>query len=105
MLRLAKGFWEIALWRKSPAHLPASVFLLSLVAAAVAALGGLLPPNPRDRILIRMALSTALPLLFAWAVLAVARQRQRFLQTGTALLGMALLAQLVLYPLGSLLNA
>src|ERR1039458_2092382 len=38
MLRLAKAFWEIALWRKSPAHLPASVFLLSLGAAAVAAL-------------------------------------------------------------------
>ena len=37
-------------------------------------------------------------------VLAVARQRQRFLQTGTALLGVAVLAELVLYPLGSLLN-
>ena len=107
MLRLAKAFWDIALWRKSPAQLPASVFLLSLVAAAVAAieaLGALLPPNPSDRILMRMALSAALPLLFAWVVLAVARQRQRFLQTGTALLGMALLAQLALYPLGSLLN-
>src|SRR5450755_2923068 len=107
MLRLAKAFWDIALWRKSPAELPASVFLLSLVAAAVAALevlGALLPPNPSDRILIRVALSTALPLLFAWAVLAIARQRQRFLQTGTALLGVAVLAQLVLYPLGLLLN-
>jgi hypothetical protein len=108
MLRLAKAFWDIALWRKSPAHLPASVFLLSLVCASVAvleALGALLPPNPSDRIVLRVALSTALPLSFAWAVLAVARKRQRFLQTGSALLGMALIAQLALYPLGSLLNA
>src|SRR5271156_1465689 len=107
MLRLAKAFWDIALWRKSPAQLPASAFLLCLVAAAVASLevlGALLPPNPSDRILTRVALSVGPPLLFAWMVLAIARRRQRFLQTGTALLGVAVLAQLVLYPLGSLLN-
>ena len=45
-----------------------------------------------------------MPLAFAWVVLAIARQRQRFLQTGTALLGVAVLAELVLYPLGTLLN-
>ena len=33
MLRLAKAFWDIALWRASPAQLPASRFLLCLVAA------------------------------------------------------------------------
>ncbi len=107
MLRLAKAFWDIALSRKSPAHLPASVFLLCLVAAAVAILevvGALLPPSASGRIITRVALSVGLPLLFAWAVLAIARQRQRFLQTGTALLGVAVLAQLVLYPIGSLLN-
>jgi hypothetical protein len=106
MLRLAKAFWEIALWRRSPAQLPASVFLLALVAAAVAALevlGALLPPGPSDRIGTRVVLSVGLPLLFAWTVLAVKRQRQRFLQTGSALLGVAVLAQLVIYPLGSLL--
>ena len=107
MLRLAKAFWDIALWRKSPAQLPASAFLLCLVAAAVAlleVLGALLPPNPGGRILTRVALSVGLPLLFAWLVLIIARQPQRFLQTGSALLGVAVLAQLVLYPLGSLLN-
>ncbi|MGP8096590.1 MAG: hypothetical protein ACLPUH_04580 [Steroidobacteraceae bacterium] len=107
MLRLAKAFWDIAIWRKSPAHLPASVFLLCLVAAAVAlleALGALLPPSSSDAILGRVLLSVGLPLLFAWAVLTAARRRQRFLQTGIALLGVAVLAQLVLYPLGSLLN-
>ncbi len=107
MLRLAKAFWEIAIWRKSPAQLPASVFLLCLVAGAVAlleVLGALLPPSSSDAILIRVVLSVGLPVLFAWAVLAAARRRQRFLQTCTALLGVAVLAQLVLYPLGSLLS-
>jgi hypothetical protein len=105
MLRLAKAFWDIAAWRKSPAQLPASLFLLGLVATAVAlleVLGALLPPGPGDRILLRIVLSVGLPLLFTWAVLSVTRLRQRFLQTGSALLGVAVLAELVLYPLGSL---
>ena len=107
MLRLAKAFLEIALWRKSPAQLPASLFLVGLVAAAGALLevvGALLPPNSSDRLLLRVVLSVGLPLAFAWVVLAVARHGQRFLQTGIALLGVAVLAELVLYPLGSLLN-
>jgi hypothetical protein len=49
-------------------------------------------------------LSVGLPLAFAWVVLAIARHGQRFLQTGIALLGVAVLAELVLYPLGVLLN-
>jgi hypothetical protein len=107
MLRLAKAFWDIALWRRSPAQLPASGFLLGLVAAAVAILeviGALLPPGPSDRIVTRVVLSVGLPLVFAWAVLTIARHGQRFLQTGIALLGVAVLAELVLYPLGSLFN-
>jgi hypothetical protein len=107
MLRLVKAFWDIAIWRRSPAHLPASMFLLGLVAAVVAVLevlGALLPPGPSDRIFTRVVLSVGLPLIFAWAVLAVARHRQRFLQTGIALLGVGVLAELVLYPLSSLLN-
>ncbi len=107
MLRLAKAFWDIAVWRRSPAHLPASVFLLGLVAAAVAfleVLGALLPPGPSDRIFIRVVLSVGLPLGFAWVVLSIARHSQRFLQTGSALLGVAVLAELVMYPLASLLS-
>ena len=107
MLRLAKAFWDIALWRTSPAQLPASAFLLCLVAAAAAVLevvSALAPPSQGGLIPIRLALSVALPLMFAWAVLVLARRRRRFLQTGTALLGVAVLAELLLYPLASLLN-
>jgi hypothetical protein len=107
MLRLAKAFLDIALWRRSPAQLPASLFLLGLVASAVAlleVLGALLPPGPSDRIVTRVVLSVGLPLGFAWVVLAIARHGQRFLQTGIALLGVAVLAELIMYPLGSLLS-
>ena len=45
-----------------------------------------------------------LPLVFAWAVLALAGRRQRLLQTGTALLGVGVLAELILYPIGSLVH-
>jgi hypothetical protein len=107
MLLLAKAFWDIALWRRTPAQLPASLFLLVLVAAAAAlieVLTALLPPASSDRIFLRIALSVGLPLAFAWAVLALARRRQRFLQTGIALLGVGVLAELVLYPIGSLIH-
>jgi hypothetical protein len=107
MLRLAKAFWDIALWRRTPAHLPASVFLLALVSAAAALLEGLsafLPPVSSDRILTRIVMSVGLPLAFAWGVLALGRHRQRFLQTGSALLGVGVLAQMALYPIGSLIH-
>ena len=107
MLRLAKAFLDIALWRKSPAQLPASVFLLCLVAGAAALLevvSSLLPPASSDQIVMRVILSVGMPLAFTWVVLVVARLRQRFLQTGSALLGVAVLAEIILYPLGSLLH-
>jgi hypothetical protein len=107
MLRFAKAFWEIALWRRSPAQLPASLFLLGLLAAAVALLevaDAMLPPSSSDRLLTRVILSVGLPLGFAWVVLAITRHGQRFLQTGIALLGVGILAELVVYPIGSLLE-
>src|SRR6202163_2107415 len=107
MLRLAKAFWDIALWRRTPAHLPASLLLLALVAAAAALLEGLsafLPPVSSDRIITRIGVSVGVPLGFAWAVLVLARRRQRFLQTGSALLGVGVLAQIILYPIGSLIH-
>src|ERR1700735_4465596 len=107
MLRLAKAFWDIALWKRTPAQLPASLFLLGLVAGAAAlleVLSAFLPPASSDRIFTRIVLSVGSPLAFAWAVLALTHHRQRFLQTGIALLGVGVLAELVLYPISSLLN-
>ena len=107
MLRLAKAFWDIALWRRSPAQLPASLFLLALISCAAAlleVLSAFLPPVSTDRLFTRIALSVCLPLGFAWAILVFARRRQRFLQTGIALLGVGVIAEIVLYPIGSLIH-
>jgi hypothetical protein len=107
MLKFVKAFWEIVLWRKSPAQLPASALLLGLVAAAAALLEVIatwLPAAPPGGLAVRIGLSVILQLAFAWVVLAIARQRQRFLQTGTALLGVGILAGVVSYPLESLIN-
>ncbi len=107
MLRLAKAFLEIALWKKTPAHLPASPFLLALiscVAALLEVLSNFLPPSRRDGILPGILLSVALPLGFAWGLLAVARRRERFLQTASALLGVEVLAEIVIYPVIAVLR-
>ena len=59
MRQLAKAFFDIAIWRRTPAHLPASLFLLALVSAAAALLdvaGALLLPGPNDKIVLQVAL-------------------------------------------------
>ena len=107
MLKLAKAFLDIALWRRSPAQLPASLFLLALVACASALLevaSAFLPPVSIDRLSTRIVLSVCLPLGFAWLILALTRRRQRFLQTGAALLGVGVVAEILLYPVGSLIH-
>jgi hypothetical protein len=107
MLRLAKAFLDISLWRKTPAQLPASSFLLLLVAGAATlleVLSALQPPVSIAQMFIRVVLSVGLPLAFVWVVLAVARRPQRFLQTGSAMLGVGVLAELILYPLGALIR-
>jgi hypothetical protein len=107
MLPLAKAFLDIALGRRTPAHLPASMFLFALVTAAAAVLevlGAMLPPGPHDKVLLQVALGVGLPLAFSWAVLSLASRRQRFLQIAIALLGVGVLADLFLYPIGSLLS-
>jgi hypothetical protein len=107
MRQLAKAFFDIALWRRTPAHLPASLFLLALVSGAAAlldVLGALLPPGPNGEIVFQVLLDVGLPLAFAWAVLSLGRRKQRFLQTAIALVGVGVLADLLLYPLGALLS-
>jgi hypothetical protein len=107
MLPLAKAILDIALRRQSPANLPASLLLLALASGAAAlteVLGALLPPPPNGQIPLRILLVVGMPLAFAWVILALARRRARFLQTATALLGVGALADLILYPLDSLIG-
>jgi hypothetical protein len=108
MQRLAKAFLKIALWRSTPADLPASLFLLALSACAAGlmeVLGALLTPGSLQELLVHIALEIVLPLAFVWVVLAAARRRARFVQTATALFGVDVLAALILYPLGAVYHA
>ena len=108
MLRLVKAFWDLAVWRMSPAQLPASVLLLSMISAVLVVLellDSLLPSPTGDHLFIRIALSVGLPIAWTWVVLVVARHRQRFLQTASALLGIAALSEAFFYPLGWLMHA
>jgi hypothetical protein len=101
MLKLAKAFWDIALSRRSPAYLPASLFLLCLVAGVSAAFeifDALLPPHPGHKIVARVLLEVGWPILFTWVALALVRRLPRFLQTASALVGVGALADLVVYP-------
>ena len=89
MQRLVKAFLDIALWRQTPAVLPASWLLLTLAAIAASlteVFGALLPPPPNGQIPMRIALEVAMPLLFTWALLALTARKERFLQTGSAYL-------------------
>jgi hypothetical protein len=67
-------------------------------------MGALLPPPPNGQIPLRILLVVGMPLAFTWVLLALGRRRARFLQTATALLGVGALADLILYPLDSLIG-
>ena len=89
MQALVKAFWEIALWRRSPADLPDSAALLGAAGLAYASLSALQSwmlfgtASLLGRTLADLAL-LALPL---WVLLAIARRMARYRQTLTALFG------------------
>jgi hypothetical protein len=108
MSRLVKAFLDIALWRKTPASLPASTFLLALVACAnVVAdlLGDWVMPAPQGRIFLGVLLTVLAPLCFTWVVLGLTKRSHRFLQTCSAVLGIDVIFSLILLPLQALNSA
>ena len=101
MTQLLKAFLDIALWRKTPAALPASAFLLTLAAiadAVVEAVQDWLFPD-RQHILFNVVVTVAAPLCFTWAALALTKKRHRFFQTGSAVLGIDAMIGLLFLPL------
>ena len=108
MSRLVKAFLDIALWRKTPASLPASTFLLALVASAdvvVDLLAEWVVPAPQGRLFFSVLLTVLAPLCFTGVVLAVTKRSHRFLQTGSAVLGIDVIFSLILLPLQALNSA
>jgi hypothetical protein len=104
MIEFARVFFNIALLRQGPQHLPASRFLLAallvitlvvqLLVAAAFDLGIVL-------VLERYVLAIALGLLLTGAVLSIAARQRRFVQVATAMVG----AALVLAPIDVVLLA
>lgn len=99
MLAFLKAFWDIALWRRDPSHLPDSLGLVTLTGAAYAAMSAVQSwmLQGTDRLLARTGADLALTALLVWLLLFVTRRMHRFNQTLSAVLGTgALLSPLVI---------
>jgi hypothetical protein len=88
---LARLYFAIAIWRRGPQDLPAIGILLPLTIAAYvllsAAVGELLP-SLRPGWLLQVAADALFMAAWYWLLLAIARRRERYLQTATALFGL-----------------
>ena len=94
MLKLLQTFVDIALWRKGPQDLPASRFLAILVLVAYVGANlvqvQLLNLRPRTAAVV-VVVDVTMMIGWLWAVLAFFGRSQRFVQTFTAVLGVAVL--------------
>ena len=89
MQALLKAFWDIALWRRDPSHLPDSPTLVLLAGGAYAALSAVQSwlIYGTDALVLRTAADVGLSCLLVWLLLALARRPHRFNQTVSAVLG------------------
>lgn len=100
MTRLLSSLAQIALLRKNPGILPASLLLSAVLALGYAGANAVLATvDGGERILARIAVDLALALVFFWLLLAVTRRSHRYPQTISAVLG----AYVLLAPIMTLL--
>ncbi len=101
MSQLLSSLCQIALLRKDPGALPASLVLVVLLALAYAVAGALQAWTlyGGDRILMRAAVDLGLSLATFWILLAVTRRLHRYAQTMSAVLGTSLLMAPVMVAL------
>jgi hypothetical protein len=88
---LARLYFAIAIWRRGPQELPAVGILLPLTIAAYVLLSatvGELLPSMRPGWLWQVVLDALFVAAWYWLLLAIARRRERYLQTATALFGL-----------------
>ncbi len=84
-----------------------AVLLLGLVAAAAALLevaSAFLPPASTSRLFTPAGAERGLPLGFAWAMLAATSRRRASCKPASRCWGVGVLAELILYPIGSLIQ-
>lgn len=89
MIQVLRSLIDIALLRRDPGALPASLALLVLVAGCYAATSALQSwmLHGGDRLLARTALDLGLALALFWVLLAATRRVHRYRQTVIAVLG------------------
>ncbi|MFI4869196.1 MAG: hypothetical protein ACHQDD_07585 [Steroidobacterales bacterium] len=91
LVALARIYLAIAIWRRGPQDLPAVGILLPLTIGAYvllsAAVGACLP-SMRPGWLPQVGLDTLFLLVWYWLLLTIARRRERYRQTATALFGL-----------------
>jgi len=93
MTQLLRSLFQIALLRKDPSVLPASVVLAVLLGLAYAVTSALQSwmLYGSDRIVLRTAVDLGLSVALVWVVLTVTRRGHRFPQTVSAVLGTSVL--------------
>lgn len=100
MTRLLSSLAQIALLRKDPGILPASLLLSVALALGYAGANAVLASvDGEQRILARTAVDLGLALAFFWLLLSITRRSHRFPQTISAVLG----AYVLLAPIITLL--
>jgi hypothetical protein len=93
MTQLLRSMVQIALLRKDPSVLPASVVLGALLASAYVLTSAVQSwiLHGSDRIVSRTAVDLGLSVALVWVVLTVTRRGHRFTQTMSAVLGTSVL--------------
>lgn len=104
MWRLAAAFFDIALHRRGPEHLPASQFLLGLLFVSYLIVGFVAirigQPGAANAIGLFIADSLVF-YAYIWVVLYVCKHPRRFLQTASALVGVDIFFNLLSLPLAA----
>ena len=88
---LARLYFAIAIWRRGPQDLPAVGILLPLTIAAYVLLScavGAVLPALHPGWLLQVLADALFMAVWYWLLLAIARRRERYLQTATALFGL-----------------
>jgi hypothetical protein len=91
LVALARLYFAIAIWRRGPQDLPAVGILLPLTIAAYVLLSaavGVLLPALHPGWLLQVVADALFVAVWYWLLLAIARRRERYLQTATALFGL-----------------
>jgi hypothetical protein len=104
MQSLFRLYYDIALWRRGPRDVPASIPLLAFVAllnfvVSVVQARFAYPDEGLEGSLLRAAADLALSVVFFWIVLALGRRAHRYVQTLSALLGTGTLLALPMLAL------